>query len=122
MVYQVKQSAAKQKKNRFEFQMPGSKKLYSVPLLQYIPPRLVIDLQKVDDSKPDTVIDFIQKLFKAVSPKEDILALFDDEDQFTDWFVAWQEASTVQLGESSASAASSRSAGAHSAGISPTTD
>lgn len=112
MVYKVKPSAANKPENRFEFSMPGSKKTYSLPLLQYVPPQLALDLPSLKEDDPADVMRFMGKFLHRISPKEDIIGLFDDQEQFMDWFQAWQDASTVSLGESGASDASSEGTGA----------
>jgi hypothetical protein len=113
MIYQVPASAATKKENRFEFRMPGSRKAYSLPLLQYIPPKLALDLPKIDESDPSSLIEFMGKFLHRISPSMDILDLFEDQQQFMDFFQAWQDASTVSVGESQASASSSESTEAH---------
>ncbi|WEV59672.1 hypothetical protein OZX67_03805 [Bifidobacterium sp. ESL0728] len=108
MVYKIQQSAAKKPENQFEFQMPDSDKVYSVPLLQFISPKLILSLGDVSD--PSSQMTFTQKLLEYYSTDGmPLLDLFDDGQQMMDWFEAWQEASTISLGESKASETSSKS-------------
>jgi hypothetical protein len=113
MIYEIQPSAASKPENRFEFKLSGSKKTYSVPLLQFIPPQLALDFPNLDENDISSVMEFMGKFLHRISPKEDILALFEDQQQFMEWFGAWQDASTATLGESTASEDSSENTEAH---------
>ncbi len=49
MVFQVPKSKASIKQNRFEFQMPGSDKTYSIPLLKFIRPSLTVKIGELSE-------------------------------------------------------------------------
>ncbi len=89
--------------NRFEFRLPGEKKVRSVPLLKYLKPSLAMEFEELDEKQA------VRRLFEAVYPGEDLFAKFDDVEQFTAWLQAWGDASGVDLGESPASPPSSES-------------
>lgn len=103
MVYDVPKSKASIKQNRFEFRLPGEKKIRSVPLLQYVRPALALEFEDLDEKQA------VRRLFDEVYPKEDLFAKFDDTEQFQAWLEAWGDASGVDLGESLASLDSSES-------------
>ena len=97
MVYKVVASKAGLKKNKFEFSFPGEDAVYSVPKVEFLPPWLISaigdDMNKVQVAKVvlDAFFDF------------DVLKKFEDAVQLGEWFEAWQAASGVTMGESSAS-------------------
>jgi hypothetical protein len=99
MVYQVPASKASIKQNRFEFTLPGSKKVYSVPLMKFIKPAIVIDLDGTLTQEAMGV-----RLFKEYLPE--VFSLIDDSEQLEALMAAWQEASGVTVGESTASESS----------------
>lgn len=95
-MYQVPQSKKSIKQNRFEFKVEG--KTYSIPLLKHLPvkaaelfenDRPIAGLLAGADS--DTARDAIRSL---------------DSDQLEGLMQAWQEASGIEAGESSASSES----------------
>lgn len=47
MVHKVPPSKASIKQNRFEFQLPGSKKLWSLPKVRYIRADLLMEMQEI---------------------------------------------------------------------------
>lgn len=97
MVFQVPPSQASVKQNRFEFQLPGSKKTYSVPKLQFIKPALALQFSEL------TEVQVANLLFAEYIP--DVFPLLEDATQLEALLGAWKEASEgVGVGESSASA------------------
>lgn len=112
-VYRIPVSEATKKENRFYFTFPGSSKQYSVPLLSYLPPSLIRIIETVDADDISTVITFLDKFLMAVAPDAHLIDKFQDTAQMLTWFGAWQEASGISVGESSASAGSSETTEAH---------
>lgn len=102
MPYEIPASKASIKQNRFEFTFPGSRKVYSVPLLKYLPPRVAAQLEETDF----TNLRSVARIFDALVPDLDLFEKFEDSDQLEGWVSAWAEASGVSLGESPASAES----------------
>lgn len=96
MVFQVPASKASIKQNRFEFQIPGSKKIFSVPLLKYLKPSLALELEG------STEVGAAKALFNEYLP--DAFHLFEDGDQLAAFLEAWKDASGIGVGESQASA------------------
>lgn len=96
MVYQVPASKASIKQNRFEFKLPGKSKVYSVPLMKYVKPSIVIDLDGTGDKEAMGV-----RLFKEYLPE--VFPLLEDSDQLESLMNAWEKASGVTVGESEAS-------------------
>lgn len=97
MVFQVPAAKKSVKQNVFEFQLPGSDKTFSVPLLKHVKPSIVFDLDGGSDT-PKAV----KRIFAEYAPGA--FELFENSEQLEAWMTAWQEASQVALGESSASA------------------
>lgn len=112
-VYKIPASKATRKENRFYFAFPGSSKQYSVPLLSYLPPSLIRIVETVDDDNISTVITFLDEFLTAVAPDAHLIDKFQDTNQMLSWFAAWQEASGIDMGESSASVKSSETTEAH---------
>jgi hypothetical protein len=106
MTFKVPKSAAVKPENRFEFMFPGSSKKWSVPLLQFIPPKVALRLPDIDENDVSSVLGLLRDLFQEVAPGDDLIGQFDDQQQLMVWFEAWQNESTVSLGESGASATS----------------
>lgn len=99
MVYQVPASKASIKQNRFEFQLPGSKKTYSVPKLQFVKPALALSFGDL------TEVQVANLLFNEYLPE--VFPQLEDGSQLEALLNAWKEASEgVGVGESSASPAS----------------
>lgn len=97
MVFQVPTSKASVKQNRFEFQLPGSKKTYSVPKLQFVKPSLALQFGDL------TEVQVANLLFGEYMPE--VFPLLEDSSQLEALLEAWKEASEgVGVGESSASA------------------
>lgn len=96
MVYEVPASKASIKQNRFEFKVPGDKKTYSVPKLQFLKPSLVQDVEE------DNPIRAMRAILDYYTPG--VYEKFEDGEQVAGLFNAWAEGSGVDLGESSASA------------------
>lgn len=103
MPFQVPASKASQKQNRFEFQFPGDRKTYSVPLINYLPPWLALKLKNADADLDEGVI---RELFDTIAPGMGLFEKFEEAEQFSEWMSAWGRASGVTLGESPASAES----------------
>ncbi|MFJ4166287.1 hypothetical protein ACIPY5_12085 [Microbacterium sp. NPDC089698] len=98
MPYEVPQSKKSLKQNRFEFKLPGDKKLYSVPLLQYIRPAFIRDYSELDANE------FMVKFIDAELPG--VLDKLEDSEQLEALMNAWSEASGITPGESEASPSS----------------
>ncbi len=99
MVYQVPASKASIKQNRFEFSLPGSKKVYSVPKLQFVKPSLALSFGEM------TEVQVANALFTEYLPEA--FPLLEDSSQLQALMEAWQaESEGVGVGESEASAAS----------------
>jgi hypothetical protein len=97
MVYQVPASQASIKQNRFEFTLPGSKKVYSVPKLQFVKPSLALTFGEL------TEIQVANLLFAEYLPE--VFPQLEDGSQLEALLNAWKDASEgVGVGESSASA------------------
>jgi hypothetical protein len=96
MAFQVPPSKASFKQNRFEFQLPGSRKVFSVPLLKYVKPSLAIELEEASE------LGAVKLLFGEYLPEA--FPLFEDGDQLGAFLDAWKEASGLGVGESGASA------------------
>ena len=107
-VYKIPASQATKKEKRFYFVFPGSSKQYSVPLLSYLPPSLIRIIETVDGDDISTVITFLDKFLDSVAPDAHLIDKFQDTAQMLSWFAAWQEASGITVGESQASAGSSK--------------
>lgn len=115
MVFEVPASKASIKQNQFEFKLPGSKKVYSIPKMQYISSDLrermqrcgshlksVIDSGGEPDPEAMAEMGTIQReLFETYVP--DLYEKVSD-DQIEAIQEAWQKASEITLGESSPSA------------------
>lgn len=96
MVYKVPKSKASIKQNRFEFEMPDDPDTtLSVPLLKYLKPSLVFELNGVDQAQA------LRRMLEEYHP--DIFDRFEDMEQMTDLYEAWAKESGIDLGESSAS-------------------
>lgn len=94
--FQVPASKASIKQNQFEFKLPGDRKTYTIPKMQYLKPSLV---DKLDPETPKT--DTVKTILDFYHPG--LWDGFDELSQATAFFEAWAAASSVQLGESSAS-------------------
>jgi hypothetical protein len=95
MVYEVPVSKKSLKQNRFEFTLPGSKKVHSIPLLKFVKPSFIRDYADLEETE------FIIKFLDDTIPG--VLDGLDDLEQLTGLFTAWQEASGISVGESEAS-------------------
>ncbi len=114
MTFRVPDSRASIKQNLFEFEVPGSKKTWALPKLQYLnadQSERLTELSakakaETDDGGKQSVelvaeIGRLQReIIEAHCPG--LYALLDGE-QVGALVQAWQEASTVSLGESSGS-------------------
>ncbi|KKI16371.1 MULTISPECIES: hypothetical protein [unclassified Leucobacter] len=115
MVFEVPASKASIKQNQFQFKLPDSKKTYTLPKMQYISSdirermqRTSVTLKAAIDAgvEPDPAdaleASKIQReLFERYAPG--LYELVTD-DQIRAIQEAWQEASSIELGESSPSA------------------
>lgn len=110
MVYEVPPSKASHKQNQFPFRVPGKKKTYWLPKLQYVRPGLAKPLAELAGSiegkpTPDQAMqlfDLQMRIFEHYVPG--FADLFEGQDQIAALMEAWQVGSSVSLGESSASA------------------
>ena len=106
MSFEVPKSQGREPENRFAFHFAGHKKEWSIPLLQFIPPKIAAQLGSIDENDPAAVMKLLGDLFELIAPGKDLLGQFEDAQQMMDLFNAWQAASMVSLGESKASAES----------------
>ncbi|MCJ1687786.1 hypothetical protein [Rathayibacter sp. VKM Ac-2927] len=94
-MFTVPASKASIKQNRFEFKLPGDDTTYSLPKLQFVKPKLVLQIS--GSSKADVVrllMDhYIPDAFEQIESLEQLTALYE----------AWADASGITPGESSAS-------------------
>lgn len=95
MVYQVPASQASIKQNRFEFTLPGSKKVYSVPKLQFVKPSLALKFDEL------TEVQIANLLFTEYLPE--VFPQLEDATQLEALLNAWKEESGIGVGESGAS-------------------
>lgn len=112
MVYAVPPSKSSVKQNRFEFTVPGSKRVHSVPKVQYVKPSFLSSLRALAADVPDgqdppdvvkmALYDAQLAMFEHYVPG--FADLFDDSEQIGILMAAWQSESNISLGESSASA------------------
>jgi len=115
MVYEIPASKASIKQNVFEFKVPGERKPRSMPKQQYLNGDLrarlagvvvTIRRHQADGTEPGeenllAIQDLQREVLEHYNP--DLYKLLDT-DQITDLLKAWGEASSIDLGESSASA------------------
>lgn len=115
MVFKVPESKASIKQNQFEFTLPGGKKVYSLPKMQYISSDLRERMQSVGSAlkadvdagrepSPEAAAEMgrlQRELFEKYAPE---LYKKVSDDQLEAIQEAWQEASNITLGESSPSA------------------
>lgn len=98
MVFQVPTSQASIKQNRFEFTLPGSKKVYSVPKLQFVKPSIALQFNDLSE------IQIANILFSEYLPE--VFPQLEDASQLEALLNAWKEESGIDVGESEASATS----------------
>lgn len=98
MVYEVPRSKASLKQNRFEFKLPGSAKVYSVPLLKFLKPSLALQLENASE------LAAARSLFAEYLPEA--LEHFEDGEQLSSFMQEWAAASGISVGESEASTSS----------------
>lgn len=103
MTYEIPKSKAATKEGQFAFRLGGSRKQYSIPLLQYLPVdrSLAASRFEAGDFKPDDLRDVLATLFGSEEVGELILSL--DGEQVSGLMGAWREASDIGMGESPAS-------------------
>lgn len=108
MTFRIPASAAQKPENQFVFESADGQKTYHVPFLQYLPPKLIIEIGDADDD--DKLTKAMSTILQYYSTEDmDLVGLFEDGTQLRAWMDAWQEASTASLGESEASVESSES-------------
>lgn len=96
MAFAVPKSKQSIKQNRFEFTLPDDpKKIYSVPLLKFLRPAFILQAESLSE------LAFARLLFDEYLPEA--FEKLDDADQLQALMQAWQEASGITAGESSAS-------------------
>lgn len=99
-MYQVPESHASIGQNRFEFGMPDGS-TYSVPKLKYLAPEFVEQLGEMTQQQ------VVFALLRQFHPG--LIGKFQDMHQIEALYLAWAEASGVNVGESSGSGDSSSS-------------
>lgn len=95
MAFRVPPAKRSIKQNVYEFQMPDSEEIYELPLLRYIKPSLV---EELDGGKKS---DIVRKLLETYVPG--IYERFEDADQLVALYEDWARESGMTLGESSGS-------------------
>jgi hypothetical protein len=113
MVFEVPASKASIKQNQFEFKVPGERKTRTLPLLKFTPigyrdklARLAEPIQKAQKAGVDPEVEDLRALgtfqlevLERYSPGiTDVM----DDDQLAALLKAWQEASSISVGESRA--------------------
>ncbi|PZE89940.1 hypothetical protein [Curtobacterium sp. MCBD17_008] len=99
MVYEVPTSKASIDQNQWSFKMPGDRKTYKVPKLQFIKPSLMREMDAMNNR-----IDRVYALLEHYHPG--IVDRFEGLDQVEAFYTAWAEGSGITTGESSASSES----------------
>lgn len=96
MAFAVPASKQSIGQNRFEFTLPDDpEKMYSVPLLKYLKPALVVKAETMSE------LAFAGMIFEEYLP--DAFDKFEDAEQMQAFMEAWGEASGISTGESAAS-------------------
>lgn len=98
MVYEVPASKRSLKQNVFEFKVPGSTKVYSIPKAEFLTMGQVETLQQKEDEV--SLTDVLDLIGDATAQKA---ARGLDQHQLKALLEAWQKESGLELGESSAS-------------------
>lgn len=104
MVYAVPASKRSLKQNRFEFTVPGDKKLYSMPLARYLTTGQVEEMSKLGDEVG--ILDILALFDErggAVTKGASAAVRTLEQEQVQELMVAWQTESGISVGESSAS-------------------
>lgn len=99
MTFEVPVSKASIDQNQWSFKMPGDRKTYKVPKLQFMRPSLMREM----DTKANR-IDRVYMLLEHYHPG--LVDKFDGLDQIEAFYTAWAEGSGLSVGESSASSTS----------------
>lgn len=94
----------RKKTKAFSFAMPGSKKVYHMPLMKDLSMGETMQMSEFADEKDPQILDakalvFIYGLFSKYVPEVANLT----QDEFGELFQAYQEASGMTVGESAAS-------------------
>ncbi|WP_342800971.1 hypothetical protein [Nocardia sp. No.11] len=105
-VFNVPARAGDLKKNRFEFKIPGSTEVLSLPFQEFMPAE---GEEYIDENVRDPKLSrrqYILGLMAAIDPAvgEKVAAAALDRKQLGDLFDAWLAASAVDPGKSSRSA------------------
>lgn len=99
MAFQVPKSKASIRQNRFEFQVEEGGKTYDLPLMKYLPVRVIEAMNDTDRS--------FGALLSAFGDGEAAEAVRDlDAEQLNALMEAWEEESGITAGESAASSKS----------------
>jgi hypothetical protein len=99
VVYEVPKSKASIDQNQWSFKMPGDRKTYKVPKLQFMKPSLMRQMDAAQNR-----IDRVYALLEHYHPG--LVDSFEGLDQVEDFYTKWAEASGITAGESSASSES----------------
>ena len=99
MVYTVPATKASIEQNLFAFKLPGDRKTYKVPKMQFMKPSLMREMDATLNK-----IDRVYALLENYHPG--LVDKFDGLDQIEAFYSAWAEGSGITVGESSASSAS----------------
>jgi hypothetical protein len=107
MTFNVPVSAGEKPENRFEFTMPGSKKKYSLPKMEFLTGEHLLLVSKIEDDEfgPESVT----ALFQLTDDLTDAAIRKLAMDQLVAFFLAWSDASEVTPPESDGSPALSES-------------
>ncbi|MBP1241745.1 hypothetical protein ABID92_000427 [Frigoribacterium sp. PvP120] len=99
MTFEVPPSKASIDQNQWSFKMPGDRKTYKVPKLQFMRPSLMRQMDATSNR-----IDRVYALLEHYHPG--LVDHFEGLDQIEAFYGAWAEASGLTVGESSASSTS----------------
>jgi hypothetical protein len=92
-MYEVPASKASVEQNQFKFKLPGDRKTYKVPKLQFLKPSLMRDMDGMANK-----IDRVYALLEHYHPQ--LVDKFDGLDQVEAFYTAWAEGSAITVGES----------------------
>lgn len=102
-VFVVPESKAAKADGQFQFKLPGSKKTFNVPLMQYLPVERASAAARFESGafNPTDLDAVLADMFGS----EELAGLVKklDSEQLSALFQAWQDAGDVSLGESPAS-------------------
>lgn len=98
MTFTVPKSQASIAQNRFEFQFAGDRRKYSIPLLKFVKPELVLKFDELTETAA----------FRAIIDEylPEVFGKFESVDQLEAFLEEWKRQSGIDMGESEASSGS----------------